>query len=119
MQSVNKQTIITAPRNRVPVFGLLGFIAFFAVSVLGDDQQILEQLYQEIISSSNGTDVRDKSTSLKSGLAQPEDKENIQSSAMQPDFDQASEKLQQEIQKMVDEIKVRHDDAVKFMQDTK
>lgn len=119
MSSVNKKSVIRVPRNWVPVFVFLALIAVCAPSAYSDDKQILEQLYQEIIGSSNGVGDVDKPVKLTNGLGKPTESENMQMDNLHPDIDPAAEKLRQDIQKIVDEANIRHEDAVKFMQDTK
>lgn len=119
MSSVNKKSVVRVPRNRVPVFVFFVFIVVCAPSAFSDDKQILEQLYQEIISSSNTNGDVDKPVKFADGLAKTADNENVQPGSVHPDFDPAAEKLRQDIQKIVDEVNIRHEDAVKFMLDTK
>jgi hypothetical protein len=85
---------------------------FLAVApIFGDDQQVLDELYNEIMSSS----LREQGT-IDSGASKsvPLDRLNID-----PVMDQNSEYLRQEIEKMVEEAKVRHSDAVRFMQESR
>lgn len=88
-------------------------LSAFLVStpVLGDDQQILDDLYNQIISAS----AREHGM-MDSGTkgAVPVDQLKIN-----PAADPNSEKLRQEIEKMVEEAKARHSDAVKFMQESR
>lgn len=119
MLSVNRKSVIRVPRICRFFSVIVGSVALCTSTVFSDDRQILEQLYQEIIGSSNGTGTVDNPVKLANGVAKSADNENIQPGSVHPDFDPAAEKLRQDIQKIVDEVNIRHEDAVKFMLDTK
>ncbi len=86
--------------------------AFFAsVSVFGDDQQVLDELYNEII----GASIQEHGT-IDSGSSKSAPVDRLK---INPVADPGSEKLRQEIEKMIEEAKDRHSDAVKFMQESR
>jgi hypothetical protein len=82
-----------------------------AATVFGDDQQVLDDLYNEIMSSST----REQGT-IDSGASKSVPLDRLK---IDPVTDQNSEKLRQEIEKMVEDAKTRHSDAVKFMQESR
>ena len=89
---------------------LSAFLA--AASVFAsDDQQVLNDLYNEIMSSSAGEKV-----TIDSGVSKPLPVDRLKAG---PVADPNSEKLRQEIEKIVEEAKSRHSDAVKFMQESR
>jgi hypothetical protein len=108
---------------------LKGWIGFFfigivllqgrtAVAIAGDnDQEILNQLYQEIVSSSDAAKVPKIDSLRTPGKVFSNDK------TIAPPSDKitglSSEKLTQEIEKIIKDAKIRHSDAVKFLQDPK
>jgi hypothetical protein len=97
------------------IVALAGSIA--AALAADNDQEILNQLYQEIISSapSGKTAKRD---SLRSPLKPPSGGREI---APPPEKlpELPSERVKQEIEKIVQDAKIRHSDAIKFIQDSK
>lgn len=85
--------------------------AFFSAAAQEPEQELFNQLYKEIISASDGK-ISAGDTSFGSAASAVSDRQTEK-----PGTDAAALRLQHEIDKMVNEIKVRHDDAVKFMQD--
>jgi hypothetical protein len=84
-------------------------VLFAAASLFAEDQQVLDALYNEIINAS----VREQGAA-DSGVPRsiPVDRLKVE-----PATDRNSEMLRQEIEKMVEEAKTRHSDAVKFMRE--
>jgi hypothetical protein len=103
--------------NRVCITGFLTLQWLPSVINAADnDQEIYNQLYREIISSSR--DVKSiKMDSMQNRENGASKKPEQESPALTPS-DPVSERLKQEIDKMVQDAKIRHSDAVKFMQDT-
>lgn len=86
-------------------------VFFTAASAFGDDQRVLDELYNEIMSASAG-----RQGTIDSGTSKSI---HIDRLKINPALDPNSEKLRQEIEKMVEEAKSRHSDAVKFMQESR
>lgn len=108
-------------RNKSSGLNVISSAAFFVVLCFhadifaeGDNQEIFNQLYNEIVNSSSAGNPL-KTDSMGSG-----DK-----SGLNPGMEGASEKgegpvtehLRKEIEKIIKEVQLRHSDAVKFMQD--
>jgi hypothetical protein len=77
-----------------------------------NDQDVLNQLYREIISSSADA----KSFKMDSMHAAPPD---AGAASRASNADAASERLKKEIDKIVRDAQLRHSNAVQFMQDAK
>jgi len=104
-------------KSTVPVS--LALLALLTVPgfARNSDQALLEQLYNEIITASSGTlAANDTTVSNKSTLS---DKSDNLSTVPPLPADAATEHLQNEINRMMQDVKLRHDDAVRFMQETK
>jgi hypothetical protein len=82
-----------------------------------NDQEILNQLYREIIGSSPAGIIIKSDSMGTLGKAPSHDREMTQPSDKTADL--ASERLKKEIDKIVEDAKIRHSDAIKFMQDSK
>jgi hypothetical protein len=80
-----------------------------ATPVSGDDRQILDELYNEIICAPGR-----EPGGRDSGMSEPATPATLQAA---PPVDPGSEKLRQEIEKLTEEAKMRHLDAIKFMQE--
>jgi len=108
----NKQLFV--PRNRL--FVLLVAIGMVSVpSVAQDaDQELFNQLYREIVSSSAGKTILDDTSAGGTGVNTVP---TAGTADAVPGSDKATELLQGEIDKMVDDARLRHGDAVRFMQD--
>jgi hypothetical protein len=113
-------TVIPTPQK-----GARLFFAFFCAfqctltdaAAADNDQEILNQLYQEIMSSSPAGRPMKGDSAGPLGRGQSADREMAQPPDKAADI--ASERLRIEIDKIVQDAKVRHSDAVKFMQDSK
>ncbi len=82
-----------------------------------NDQEILNQLYREIINSSPaGKSVKMDSMRTIGKIISPDPAAASPSEIIS---DPVSERLEKEIEKIVQDAKIRHSDAVKFMQDAK
>ena len=112
--------IVPTSRNGMRLF--FTFIIALQCTLTGvfaadNDQEILNQLYQEIIgSSAAGKIIKSDSMETLGKTASP-DREMPQPSDKTADL--ASERLKKEIDNIVHDAKIRHSDAVKFMQDSK
>lgn len=91
------------------------FLIPAAVAAQDPDQELLNQLYREIVTSSAGQTVSDD-TFVGKPATVPELQNGPHSTLV---IDPATERLQHEIDKMVDDVKMRHLDAVRFMQETR
>ena len=89
-----------------------------SLTIAGDnDQEILNQLYREIVNSSPAGNSIKIDTIRSLGKALSRDPEATPLSNKIPD--PASERLSKEIEKIVQDATIRHSDAVKFIQDSK
>jgi hypothetical protein len=80
-----------------------------------DDQEVLNQLYREIISSfPAGKSVKMDSMRTPGAIIFPDPGK---APASEKIIDPVSERLEKEIENIVQDAKIRHSDAVKFMQD--
>jgi hypothetical protein len=94
------------------------FVILPAIVLAADnDQEILNQLYQDIINSSPAAKSIKIDTMHSSGKIISQDQEIAPSSGKNPDI--VSERLKKEMEKILKDAQLRHSDAVKFMQDTK
>ena len=82
-----------------------------------NDQEILNQLYREIIGSSAAGKIVKSDSMGTPGITASAVREMPQPSDKTADL--ASERLKKEIDNIVHDAKIRHSDAVKFMQDSK
>jgi hypothetical protein len=82
-----------------------------------NDQEVLNQLYQEIISSfPAGKSVKMDSMRTHGAIILADPREAPTSEKI---TDPVSERLEKEIENIIRDAKIRHSDAVKFMQDAK
>jgi hypothetical protein len=82
-----------------------------------NDQEILNQLYQEIIHSSTAVKSIKLDTLRTLGKTIARNQEMVAPS--EKISDPVSERLKKELEKIVNDAQVRHSDAIKFMQDAK
>jgi hypothetical protein len=93
---------------------LLLLSGYVCISAEDKDQEILNQLYNEIVG--NGT-VRNLDSTGKPELTSPSTlQKNLPNTIT---GDPVTEQLRKEIEKIAKETQLRHIDAVKFMQDAK
>jgi hypothetical protein len=95
---------------------MLGFLFIqcltFTVAAADNEQEVFNQLYREIIASSPAE------KSIKMDSVRPASTENLTDpKTSSSTTDPASEQLKKEIDKIVQDAKIRHSEAVKFMQD--
>jgi hypothetical protein len=84
----------------------------FTVSAADNDQEVFNQLYREIIASSPA------GKSIRMDSVRPSSTESITDPKSSGSIaDPVSEQLKKEIDKIVQDAKIRHSEAVKFMQD--
>lgn len=84
------------------------------------DQALLEQLYNEIITASSGTMAADDTAGSGRGSTAIKSTDTSLEPLLPPaPSDAATEHLRNEIDRMMQDVKIRHDDAVRFMQETK
>jgi hypothetical protein len=110
MKSAAKYLSTRTTGKRI-LYGMALSAFLVSAPIFGDEQQVLDELYNEII----GASVKDHGT-IDSGSSKsaPVDRFKVN-----PVVDPGSEKLRQEIEKMIEEAKQRHSDAVRFMQESK
>lgn len=82
-----------------------------------NDQEILNQLYQEIINSLPAAKSIKMDTIRTLGKTIARDQKLIAPS--EKNSDPVSEHLKKELEKIVKDAQLRHSDAIKFMQDAK
>lgn len=86
----------------------------FEIIIAGDASEsiLLNQLYSEIMGSSTNRTISIDSVmpTTPPGNAAPGHQQDAST-------DPSSDRLQQEIEKMMQDVRIRHSDAVKFMQD--
>ena len=87
-------------------------LVFTAVAA-DNDQDVFNQLYREIIASSPAGKSIKMDSIRPAGTGNPTDPKTSG-----PVVDPVSEQLKKEIDKIVQDAKIRHSDAVKFMQDS-
>ena len=100
-------------------------MAFFALvqclppiaAAADNDKDILNKLYQEIISSSPAAKSVKMDSMPTPGKTIPPDQEIGSPSEKKSDF--VSERLKKEMDKIIKDAQIRHSEAVKFMQDGK
>lgn len=105
--------------HRLSFAAAIAAIWFPLVAFAGDaDQELLNQLYREIVTSSAGKTVSNDTSIGKpsTGSTAALDRNNVMPDVLAAD--PATKRLQQEIDKMMNDIKTRHTEAVRFMQDT-
>jgi hypothetical protein len=99
-------------------FCCISALCLSGVSFAGDsDQEILNQLYQEIINSSPAIKSMKMDTIRTLGKTKFLDQEMV--TVPEKNSGPASEQLKKEMEKVLQDAQLRHSDAIKFMQDPK
>ena len=115
--ALQKKKITQKPLH--PFFVKTGAVVFFVVAIAaagdGSESALLNQLYNEIMGSTASRavsmdSIRPSSSTAPGSEVTPGPREDATT-------DPSSDRLQQEIEKLMQDVRTRHSDAVKFMQD--
>ena len=117
MHNFNKMTNL---RSGIRLFssGIIALQSALSAALAADNsQEILNRLYQEIISSSPAVRTVKGDSMVNPGKSSSHGQGMVLPSEKIPDL--ASERLREEIDKIIQDAKIRHSDAIKFLQDSK
>lgn len=121
MHQKNLKQLFRIPLRSALIGIVTVILSFSAERSFGDDREILDQLYREILNSSDMPfklgDSAGRGDVPKEQI--PSDNKCTPPSLGKVKVAPSDEKLRQEIEKMIEDAAVRHSEAVKFMQDSK